>query len=216
MQNQNLLAPSRQIVAQLQERLDQLVQARRGAAQTVSTGCPELDRGLPQQGLCRGTLVEWLSAGPGGGAGSLALSAAREACRDGGPLVVIDRAGCFYPPTAAQAGVPLERLIVVRPDSAADEVWALDQALRLAGRGQRVVLDRPARAAHAAPPATGGRSGGQSRTVRASGHGPRGSVLGRRAFFRHSAAIHGWTPLTPGTAPPARESRGTDLGLGTR
>jgi len=130
MKDKNLPSSNRQVVAQLQERLEQFSQARRGGTQTVSTGCQELDRLLARGGLCRGTLVEWLASGPGSGAGSLALSAAREACREGGPLVVIDRAACFYPPAAVQAGVQLDRLIVVRPDSAADEIWALDQALR--------------------------------------------------------------------------------------
>jgi protein ImuA len=135
MKDKNSPLPNRQIVAQLQERLEQFSPPRRGSTQTVSSGCQELDRllaheGLRHGGLCRGTLVEWLGVSPGSGAGSLALAAAREACREGGPLVVIDRAACFYPPAAAQAGVELDRLIVVRPDNGADEVWALDQALR--------------------------------------------------------------------------------------
>jgi hypothetical protein len=60
----------------------------------------------------------------------LALLAAREACRDGGVLVVIDRAQTFYPPAAAAWGIDLERLIVVRPQNARDELWAAVQALR--------------------------------------------------------------------------------------
>jgi protein ImuA len=121
------------LIAELQERLKRFAQARRGAGQTVSTGCPELDARLPGGGLARGTLVEWLTPGPGSGGGSLALSVAREACRDGGPLVVVDRRGQFYPPAAAGAGMNLEQLIVVRPATAADENWALDQALRSPG-----------------------------------------------------------------------------------
>jgi protein ImuA len=121
-----------ELVAELQERLKCFAQARRGAAQTVSTGCPELDARLPEGGLARGTLVEWLAPGPGSGGGSLALSAARKACRDGGALVVVDRRGQFYPPAAA-AGMNLEHIIVVRPATAADESWALDQSLRSPG-----------------------------------------------------------------------------------
>ncbi|MBI2825757.1 MAG: hypothetical protein HYX69_13815 [Planctomycetia bacterium] len=131
---QNTLPDSRScLVAELKDRLERLVQARRGAPQVVSTGCEDLDKLIPGRGLSRGTLVEWLAPGPGSGAGSLALAVAREACRDGGPVVVVDRAGCFYPPAAAQARVDLDRLIVVRPANAADETWALDQSLRSPG-----------------------------------------------------------------------------------
>jgi hypothetical protein len=61
---------------------------------------------------------------------TLSLLAAREACRDGGTLVVIDRQQIFYPPAAAAWGIDLERLIVVRPRSARDELWAAVQSLR--------------------------------------------------------------------------------------
>jgi hypothetical protein len=70
-------------------------------------------------------LVEWV-----GGATTLSLLAARETCREGGVLVVIDRSQTFYPPAAAAWGVDLERLIVVQPQDARDELWAAVQALR--------------------------------------------------------------------------------------
>jgi protein ImuA len=65
-----------------------------------------------------------------GSAATLGLMSAREACRDGGVLVVIDRPQTFYPPAAAAWGIDLDRLIVVRPQSARDELWAVVQALR--------------------------------------------------------------------------------------
>jgi hypothetical protein len=58
------------------------------------------------------------------------LLAAREACREGGVLVVIDRRQTFYPPAAAAWGIDLDRLIVVHPRNARDELWAAVQALR--------------------------------------------------------------------------------------
>jgi hypothetical protein len=61
---------------------------------------------------------------------TLSLLAAREACREGGALVVIDRRQIFYPPAAAAWGIDLDRLIVVRPRSARDELWAAVQSLR--------------------------------------------------------------------------------------
>jgi hypothetical protein len=89
-----------------------------------------LDRLLPAGGLVPGTVVEWLEADGGGGAGSLALAAARQACHGGGLLVVLDRARRFYPPLLAAWGFSLERVVVVRPERAEDEIWAADQALR--------------------------------------------------------------------------------------
>src|SRR5437868_3154844 len=67
----------------------------------ISSGYPDLDQRLLGGGFRRGSLVEWLSAGSGSGAGSLALAAAREACRNGRPLVIIDPRNLFYPPAAA-------------------------------------------------------------------------------------------------------------------
>ncbi|MBN2475205.1 MAG: hypothetical protein JXB62_11390 [Pirellulales bacterium] len=99
----------------------------------VATGCGPLDRLLPERGLRRGTLVEWLAAGAGSGAETLALQAARQACRDGGTLIVLDRRREFYPPAAARLGIELERLMLVYATGEADNAWALDQALRCPG-----------------------------------------------------------------------------------
>lgn len=120
---------------------------RTQARPRISSGCEPLDALLPEQGVSRGSLVEWLGDGPGCGAGMLALRAAREACREGGALVVIDPQGHFYPPAAAAWGVDLQNTIVVRtaprqqsqgarqnqePQNTGRNQgqWALDQALR--------------------------------------------------------------------------------------
>jgi hypothetical protein len=63
---------------------------------------------------------------------TLSLLVAREACREGGRLVVLDRQQTFYPPAAAAWGIDLDRLIVVRPQSARDELWAAVESLRSA------------------------------------------------------------------------------------
>ena len=96
----------------------------------LSSGCGPLDAALPEGGFRRGALVEWLAAGDGAGAVTLALCAAREAGRDGGVLVVLDRCREFYPPAAARLGIDLERLVVIHATGDADNAWALDQALR--------------------------------------------------------------------------------------
>jgi hypothetical protein len=61
---------------------------------------------------------------------TLSLLAAREACLEGGVLVVIDPAGTFYPPGAVSWGINLDQLIVVRPRSPRDQLWAAVQSLR--------------------------------------------------------------------------------------
>jgi protein ImuA len=96
----------------------------------VSSGFRTLDELLPDGGFHRGTLVEWLAAGDGCGEASLALTAAREACRQGGALVVLDRAGEFYPPAVIGLGIEPGELLVVQTVSEADHAWALDQTLR--------------------------------------------------------------------------------------
>lgn len=98
--------------------------------QPVSTACAPLDRLLPHGGLARGTLVEWLAAGEGAGAESLAFQTAREACRNTGALVVVDRRGEFYPPAAIRLGLAPAQIVVVHPAGKPDFIWALDQALR--------------------------------------------------------------------------------------
>ena len=134
-------------------RLAAAIERIEGARQThdprpVGSGFAALDRLLPAGGLRRGTIVEYLAAGNGSGATSLALAAARSAMSSAtsplapsaeapsaagsGVLVVVDRQRTFYPPAAAAWGVALDQLIVVWPQNHDDERWALDQALRCA------------------------------------------------------------------------------------
>ncbi len=113
-------------------------------ALVFSCGAAAIDRLLPGGGLRHGMLVEWIAGeapnnkapsprpSPSGRGSemTLGLLAAREACREGGALVVIDRRQMFYPPPAAAWGIDLNRLIVVHPQNARDELWAAVQALR--------------------------------------------------------------------------------------
>jgi hypothetical protein len=122
---ENLVAALRRQIAGLEDRA-------RPAAAPLASGCAALDALLPAGGFRPGTLVEWLAAA-GGGAASLALRAGRAACDQGGALVVLDRARQFYPPAAVRLGLDPQQLILVRAATAADELWALDQALRCVG-----------------------------------------------------------------------------------
>jgi protein ImuA len=95
----------------------------------ISTGCRALDERLPEGGVRRGTLVEWLSDSPGCGATQFALRAAREVQGEGA-IIVVDRTGMFYPPAAAACRIDLTNVIIVHPANEQDEEWGLDQALR--------------------------------------------------------------------------------------
>ncbi len=100
-------------------------------ARPLSSGCQAMDRYLPGGGYQNGTIVEYLRVQPACGANYLALSAAREAMNASlGFLVVVDLAQQFYPPAAVALGIDLQRLVLVRPKSSADALWAIDQSLR--------------------------------------------------------------------------------------
>ena len=110
---------------------------------TISSGCSMLDSALPGGGYSPGTIVEWVdggerasrgfgsSGGFGNGSFYLALTAARCAMQDSNKyLVVIDSEESFYPPAALYMGIAMERVIVLRPPSFDDAMWAIDQSLR--------------------------------------------------------------------------------------
>jgi len=127
-------------------------------AEAVPTGFAPLDRLLPAGGVRRGSLVEWLCRDEASGAAALASAVAcrlaeaadRESGAMASAIVVVDRKGRLYPPAvlgwlerAGGSGRPTPRLVVARPAHEADEMWAIDQALRC--RGVAAVLAWPAR-----------------------------------------------------------------------
>jgi protein ImuA len=127
-----MLAPSSQL--DILEALRQQLEVRqRPAASSFSSGCDALDRVLPGHAFYRGTLIEYLADG-GSGAVALALIAAREACRDGGALVIVDRSRSFNPPAAANLGIDTNT-IFVRPRTRKDQLWTLHQSLSCRGVG---------------------------------------------------------------------------------
>lgn len=106
---------------------DQL--GRRSAV--FSSGCSMIDGCLPCGGYESGTIIEHLQNSAGSGATTLALCAAREALATTDRFcVVVDWRQQFYPPAAAALGLDLKRIVIVRPTTLADRLWAIDQALR--------------------------------------------------------------------------------------
>lgn len=130
----------RQLARQIR-RLERTTQPATQADRVLSTGIPPLDGLLPDQGFPPGTLVEWLSARPGSGAGTLAFTAAARLLRNDRALVVVDPDRSFHPPALPHLLEPfrpslseqtslLERMVIVHPETERDALWALEQSLR--------------------------------------------------------------------------------------
>jgi cell division inhibitor SulA/protein ImuA len=98
-----------------------------------SSGCPALDARLPGGGWPTASLIEVLLESTGLGEIQLFLPAlvAAQYRADGEMpwLTFIAPPYEPYAPALAGAGITLERLIVVRPPSATEALWAAEQAL---------------------------------------------------------------------------------------
>jgi len=106
--------------------------ASAGRAVTLPTGISAIDRHLPGGGLPTGALVEFAVTGAVSLATTLGLAACRSAQRAaehlGGAVpwcAFIDPSRALYAPGVAQAGVQLDRLLVVRPPASSSSVEAL-------------------------------------------------------------------------------------------
>lgn len=107
-------------------------QVRLGAAAATAMqpglplGWPELEACLPDRGLARGHVVQLASLHPGALATTLALKACAQAQQQGRTFgtdelwcAFIDPSRSLSAPGVAQAGVRLDRLLVIQPDPAA-------------------------------------------------------------------------------------------------
>jgi len=121
---------------ELRERLGRMAGRSDGQRRRLTasdTGIAALTNLFPGGGLRPGSLLEWLSAERGSGAGGLVWRLLGHVMRAAGMLVVVDPGRGFYPPAVAPLGIDFERVTVVRPGSRADVLWTLEQALRCAG-----------------------------------------------------------------------------------
>jgi hypothetical protein len=98
--------------------------------ETVPTGCAALDRELPGGGWPLGTLTEVLHDGVGIGEVGFLGRALATAARSGRLLAWTNPPYLPYAPALAQAGIPLERCVVIEPAHREDALWAAEQALR--------------------------------------------------------------------------------------
>ena len=112
---------TRSLLDQLPANLVRLAQtvAPQGGPQALELGWAEFDAILPDHGLPHGAVTELAVAGGAALGTSVALAAFRAAQRQMGTDVpwcaFIDPSGTLYGPGIAQAGVFLERLLVLRP-----------------------------------------------------------------------------------------------------
>lgn len=96
----------------------------------VATGHAALDRELPGGGWPMGTLSEVLHDGVGIGEVTFLCGALARASEGDRMVAWINPPHLPYAPAIAQASVPLDRCLVVRPANREDALWAAEQALR--------------------------------------------------------------------------------------
>lgn len=144
----------------------QLVSVRQTQAlqRTIPTGLKSLDQLLPGGGLPTSSLIEWISDEAGQTAASLALRAVAPMLSLPGCLAVIDERHDFHGSAARAQGIPLSKILLIRPPRPTPEeaaaanqsryvrrvsvchgeaLWALEQVARNAGvRAVLCWLDR--------------------------------------------------------------------------
>jgi hypothetical protein len=98
--------------------------------ETVPTGWPALDRELPGGGWPLGTLTEVLHDGVGIGEVRFLGAALAASARSGRIIAWTNPPYLPYAPALAQAGVPLDRCVVIEPAHREDALWAAEQTLR--------------------------------------------------------------------------------------
>lgn len=124
-------------------------QVTHSAQTVVSSGYPTFDQLLPESGLPSGSVIEWVSDEPGLRATTIALRCAAGFLQQPGAFAIVDPLNDFHPMSLEHLGIPLSRLLLVRPchqSSAStpfqaqrsDALWALEQLAR--SPGVRVVM----------------------------------------------------------------------------
>lgn len=120
-----------QTIAELQNQIWAREQGTSPNAKTVySTGCDDLDALLPSGGVRRGSLIEWLGNSSASRAGTLSLIAAKAICPQESPTVLIDVHHELFPLSLSLLGFDLSRVILIRPRSEKEALWACEEALR--------------------------------------------------------------------------------------
>lgn len=83
--------------------------------QTVPTNLAALDAILPGGGVPAGSVIEWINDTSGQGAVSVALRCLRALLTRSGCLAVVDHRHDFHAAEVESAGIPLSRMLLLRP-----------------------------------------------------------------------------------------------------
>ena len=111
---------------------------------SFSTGLAALDDLLPNRALARGALHEILWDAPRHPRPLFfAACLARVSSMKDSPVVWCDPRHELYPPALAAAGIPLDQLLLLRPKTADDEIWALAECLACKGVAATIAQPPP-------------------------------------------------------------------------
>jgi len=108
----------------------------------ISSGLPQFDHLLPHQGIRPGCVVEVVSTVAGISGSAIAMHCALRILQQPGACVVVDSQHQFNAAAAAAAGIPLNRMMMVRAPLGSqrsqlavrsDLLWSLEQSARCPG-----------------------------------------------------------------------------------
>ena len=129
----------------LHERIGTIERAGTLRQPALRTGWSALDDWLPDGGFRPGGTVEWVAAGLGSGAMSLALAVGVRAVGPRRGVVIMDAIHQFHAPSLPGVCLDPRRTLIIRPEPARgparcprasrEELWAWDQVLRSRGIG---------------------------------------------------------------------------------
>lgn len=100
-----------------------------------STGYPELDGLLPGQGWPLNSLIELIPIMEGIGELRLIVPALKKICQQGRDIVFVRPPHLPYPPALSNAGLPLNRIVLIEPDNDENARWVAEQTLREGAAG---------------------------------------------------------------------------------
>ena len=98
--------------------------------ESVPTGFTSLDNALPARGWCIGGVTELLLGQQGIGEMSLLLPALRRITTQGQWVALINPPYIPYAPALSNAGIRLDRLLIINAQDDANTLWSTEQVLR--------------------------------------------------------------------------------------
>jgi protein ImuA len=123
-------SPRAQTITELRSRLSRWERPRQKEMECRSTGCDALDALFPERGVRRGSLVEWVEDGAASGAATMAMFAGRQLSDARRAAIFVDFKRQVYPPALAASGFDLAKMIIVRPSTEQETLWACEESLR--------------------------------------------------------------------------------------